>query len=227
MIVRKPRPKLYPRPKQLEQEEIVKTFVDIQPALMREASKIYKPAYISDKDLVQEAYVKILKYINTYDSTKASFKHWCITVAKNNFYTVTLGAFRKDYKYSPDNKPKHVSIDDCYDHISPTTQYHPFSNNVDWDIRYKELIERTRIKLKPFAREVFEALLEPPEELIEQVKRNRIQKLREKRTGSTKNIPFEFIARNQHLADHFRVEYKTIVKSKSEISKALEKAIEE
>ena len=229
MVVRNPRPRLYPRQKskttKLTENELLNAIMALKPSLTREASKIFKPNFIDNEDLVQEACLKMLKNYDKYDSEKASLHTWCMMVARKNFYNTALTAFRKDSKHTPDDHQIHVSFD-VMPNI-PIQKAYPHRCDAEWNIRYDEIVKRTTIRLKPFAKKIFESLLEPPEDLIKHVKESRIQKLRERRAGASKNVPFEFVIRNQHLAEYFDVAYTQITKAKDEINNAMCKAFTE
>jgi len=240
VIVRKPRPKLRPRPKLYPRQKkftvtderkqlFLKTIQELRPFLMREAGKVSIPSFIDKEDLVQEAYLKMFKNLDKYDETRASIKTWCMYIARKNFLNTAVTAFRKDSKYTPKDPKQHVKIEVMknQDISVDKIKSYPYSCQAKWDYRYKEILEHTEKRLKPFARRVLHSLLTPPEELVNKIKNDRIQKMRERHVGLISNLPFEFVIRNNHLAEFFHVPYYKIARAKDEIYAAINDAIAE
>jgi len=221
VIKRQPRPKYNQRNNSyLNDEHINQVFTELEPVLMREARKIARPFFISDEDLVQEALSHIFANRNKYDETMASIKTWCIKVAKRKFYNVAKHHMRM--KTSPQNIEGDIFFPIEYDDDSMGDNPH-----VEDKIHLNQLVEKIERRLHKLSKEVFWALLLPPDELIEQVRQDRIETLRERKVGEREKVPFTFNITNESLATYLNRPYSAVVKAKDDISYAIKKVIAE
>ena len=227
-----PRPvNRFPRSPILDKEEFVNVIQEIQPLLLKAAHHISRPYYIEPEDLVQEALIKIFRTRSKYKSDKkASLKTWIMNVAMRQFYNVAITEYRK--KRVPQNihiSKAFVEINDMEElsNFKHSNEYAPYSCKTEYDLRYKEIIKRTEIKLTPFAKEVFYTMLEPPDKLIKIIKRNQEKKIENKILGKSTKIPFQFIITTEQLAEHFEVPKHKITKAKNYINNAMRLAFDE
>ncbi|HEC72419.1 MAG: sigma factor [Candidatus Thorarchaeota archaeon] len=230
---RHPRPvKRFPRNPLNDQEKLGLILQQIHPLLMKAANKITKPHYIDPEDLVQEAYLKILKNKNVYDSNKgASPITWLLHIAINQFQSTATTEFRKKRVPQGINISKSfMDIDDLEDvekfKVSDNP-FAPYENKIEYDMRYNEIIDRTEARLPSFAKEVFHALIEPPQQLIDAIKQNIEEKEEEKRQGKAVKVPFHFVLTSHQLAKHFDVPRHKIAQAKDTINNAILKAFQD
>jgi len=228
-----PRPvKRYPRNPLNDEAELQQILQQIYPYLMSAARKIVKPHYIDPEDLVQEAYLKILKNKGSYNSTRgASPITWLLHIAINQFQSVANTEFRKK------RVPQGINISKSFVDIADIelvekfqvsdNPYAPYENEIEYDMRFHEIIERTEVRLPGFAKQVFQALVDPPEQLIEAVKNNIEKKEEEKREGKAVKIPAHFVVTSKHLAEHFGVPRHKIAQAKDAINDAMMKAFQD
>lgn len=232
-------PTRYPRPVKRYQRNILedqrifeKILKKIHPILIYEANKIVKPYYIDAEDLVQEALIKIFKNKSLYNSNKgASLITWLIHVARKQFLNVAVTEFRK--KRVPQNidiSKSFVNIDEVevLDKFRPSiNEYLPYTNQIEYELRYKEIIDRTEARLSKFAKQVFQTMIEPPESLIESIKKNIEKKKNEKKNGKQVKVPNRIMLTSQHLAEHFGVPRYKITQAKDTINDAMIKAFQD
>lgn len=231
--LRYPRPiSRFPRSPLLNNQDFTQVMTEIKPLLLTMAHHISRPYYIDPEDLVQEAMLKIFHTRARYNSNRnASLKTWILNVALRQFYNIATTEYRKK------RVPQGIHISKAFVEIGEMEElsnyktlfnkYAPYLCQTEYDLRYKELIKRTEIKLPPFAKEVFRTLLEPPETLIRLIKKNRQKKIIEKMCGKSSKIPFHFTVTTEQLAEHFEVPRYKISRAKECINKAMKKAFEE
>lgn len=225
-------PKRHPRSPINETDYFSHVMQEMRPILLKEARKISRPYYIEPEDLVQEAMIKIFKNRNRYRSDlNTSLKTWIITIAKRQFYNIAITENR--HKRVPQGMQLNKSFIDVDDVEDPTTTktfcncYYPLTCDTEYKIRYKEIICRTEIRLQSFEKEIFRALLEPPEALVKAIKDKTEKRLEEKLAGKSTKIPFQFIATADQLAEYFGVPKHRISQAKDSISDAMTRAFED
>jgi RNA polymerase sigma factor (sigma-70 family) len=201
---------------------------------LKAAYHISRPYYIDAEDLVQEAFIKIYRNRDKYDGNlNASLKTWLVNVALRHFYSIAITEYRM--KRVPQGMhlcKSMVSIDNNDENpilsvSSFNRPFIPYDNEIEYELRYKEIIERTELRLKPFARKVFSALLEPPQQLIDKVFQSQKQFIANRESGISTKVPFQFSITAQHLAEYFGVPKYKITKTKNTINDAIKKAIED
>lgn len=217
-MTNRPRTLLAVRKQQsIELNEFVK---ELTPILYLEAHKINLPNYIDKNDLVQEAWSRIFEHSESYDESKgASFKTWCINVARKRFLTVAKHEFR--------DKRMPKKIDGTIGHLVDLTGMNLKNNLEDPDhhIMYDDCIKTTRKKLRNLSRKVFDALLNPPDDLMNEIRLDRIQCLRAKHMKKRKKIPYEFAIKSRHLAHYFNVSPTAIIRAKGQIRSVIQQSM--
>lgn len=228
-----PRPiKRFPRNPLNDDAEFQMILEKIYPYLMTAAKKIVKPPYIDPEDLVQEACIKILRNRDSYTSNRgASPITWLLHIAYNQFQSIAKTEFRKK------RVPQGINISKSFVDITDAEvieSYHltnnpfaPFENETEYEMRYQEIIERTLTRLPSFAKKVFFAILYPPEELIDSIKKNIEKKEEERRNGMSVKVPMHFSITSKQLAEHFDVPRNKIAQAKDTINDAMLKAFED
>lgn len=230
---RYPRPiKRFPRNPFENIQEFENIVREIHPLLMFEANKITKPYYIDPEDLVQEALLKLFKNRSVYNSNKgASPITWFLHIAINQFQSVAKTEFRKK------RVPQGINIQKSFMELSDLENvekfqpldkpFAPFENEVEYDMRYKEIVKRTETRLSKFAKEVFQALIEPPDKLIQAIEENIKKKEEDKKKGKSVKVPFHFAITSKHLAEYFEVPRHKITQAKDTINNAIIKALQD
>jgi hypothetical protein len=243
MVNRTPRPKCAQRNKEyLNDIHFPQVAKELTPLLFKCASKISRPYYIDNSDLVQEALAHIFCNRDKYDETMSSIMTWCITVAKNKFINIASTGFRdKRCAKDADNNVLgnanfdeiiYFSADDggCLSNavVFPT---------IEDDIHERELISKTKNILRGFSKQVLEIYLNPPDDLVTLVNiRETRQGYRVKRINNQNvssgvqdkhKAPFSFHIDNESLAIFMNVSKNKVAKAKDEIYGALRKASKE
>lgn len=205
----------------LQKPHIDQVLRELTPMLYREARKIKRPSHTyTDDELVQEALLHIYQNRNKYDENIASIQTWCLEISRRKFYNLAKQAFRN--KYHPcDSEGNIIPMTELNEEFVGTLP------TVEDSIRSQEIITKTQKRLRVLSKKVFWALLTPPDELIEHVRKEYIQCLRKRHVGNRKKIPFAFDITNDNLATFFNVPYTSVIHAKDEIHNAMRLAFKE
>lgn len=235
MIQRHPRPKCTQRKRAfLETEHFEQVAKELSPVLHKVASKISRPYYIDNSDLVQEALWHIFRNRDKYDERLSSIMTWSLRVAKNKFMNIAANGFR-DKRCPKDSDKKALNPIDYEDLLyvvdggMPNCVTH---STVIEDIHEQELIEHARKRLRGFAATLFEAYIDPPSKLTRLAEqraaqqRSRVRHVNRQSKSMAKSCkePFAFHIDNKTISIYFNIPIHKVVKAKDAIHGALRKA---
>jgi len=229
-VVRHPRPvKRFPRvdPNNplMDEENLQKILTKIYPKLLWLANKIACPSHIDPEDLVQEAFCKILKNKSHYDSSKSILNTWIINIAKRKFYDVAITEYNRKGGKNPEQNIEEIealSADKIFQ------EYEPHSCQVEYDMRYDEIIRRTKKRLnRKLDKQILDILANPPQDLIEQIREENKQKQIAKDLGERVKVPLVFKITVVRLSQYMGIHRPTIVSAKNRINDAIIRALED
>lgn len=197
-------------------KNIDKTLRELRPLVRREAHYIYRPPFIDDDDLVQEALAHIYAKRHQFDAKKSSYKTWALTVARNKLYNIAAYNLRQSRCPMMSNGKAVMELSWDSLEMEPCN---PFScPQPAQTIEYLDLVEIVAKKLSPTARRVFKALAEPTADLCQVSREDWISSLRKKKVGDIERAPKNVRLNSSHVAQHLGLTYSMVAKARRKIT---------
>lgn len=198
------------RHKGITDQEFYQAYPAIQRAASIAAKKIRRHlTYVDDEDLVQEAMEAVYRNRGAYDPCKSSIHTWSVCVARNKIYSIAreLGAgingktFLVDHTQLPKGCEMGV--------VGNTTI------SQDELIEKREALSIARAMMHDTARQIFDLLINPPDDLVEKVKQDRNNQLRRWHNGRRGRRPNKtYVISNCILASYLGISDRAVKTAK-------------
>jgi len=215
-----PRPiKRFPRNPLNDNAFFEQTLIDIYPKLLNQARKIHRPNHIDIEDLIQNAYLKIIKYKHKYDVKRnAAIVTWLMNIANREFYTTVTTEFCQK-RFPGYNNLVHMEDESEHKFININECNCPSS--VEHNMIVNDILKRTITRLHDELEiKILEIILSPPQDLVSKIiEQNKIKS--QKHANDTK----EFKITKNDLSEYLNIPTHKIVKARKNINTAILKAI--
>ena len=187
------------------------TAKSILPQLLAEAKKIHMPTYMDHEDLAQEALLHLYSRRGQFDSRRTHFRAWSSKLARNRYLNLAVAAYR--HRRHPAGYVPWTEGDGEPYELETVAQNEGYAT-----IAYDQLLAKVEAQLRPTSRRVLRALVEQPQELLDLIRAEYRENLRQRETGSRRNQPLTLRMSNTALAQHLQLKYSTVARAMREIA---------